>query len=414
MQHTVRTFDVVIAGGGMVGGLLAAALAQSELTVCVLERERPEPFAAGSDPDYDLRVSALSVASERMLRRIDAWQGIVARRACPFSAMSVWDGENEGRTDFHAGDIGAPALGHIVENRVIQLALLDVLDASDNVTLLCPALLQRFRRRTEGVELTLESGDTLTTRLLVGADGARSLVREASGIAMPVSPYPQHALVASIRTCLPQQSMTWQRFMPTGPQAFLPLCGNRASMVWYHDADEVGRLRALDDTAFAIAMENAFPAELGGVEQVLVRGSFPIARAHAAEYVEERIALIGDAAHVVHPLAGQGVNLGMMDAGVLAEVLIEAHRSGRDIGRKSQLRHYERWRRGENALMIRVLDGFHHAFLPRPAPFRVLRSVALDMADKVSPVKHLMMRQAMGLEGRLPDLARQGQIKRAR
>ena len=315
MEHRARTFDVVIAGGGMVGGLLAAALAQCDLAVCVLERDRPAPFAPGSDPDYDLRVSALSVASERMLRRVGAWQGIAARRACPFSDMAVWDGENEGRTDFHADVIGVPALGHIVENRVIQLALLEVLDAADNVTLLCPAQLQRFGHRPDGVALTLESGEILSTRLLVGADGARSLVREASGIAMPISHYPQHALVASIRTCLPQQSTTWQRFMPTGPQAFLPLCGNRASMVWYHDAEEVGRLRALDDNAFAIAMENAFPAELGGVEQVLARGSFPIARAHAAAYVDERIALIGDAAHVVHPLAGQGVNLGMMDAG---------------------------------------------------------------------------------------------------
>ncbi len=418
MNDSVPEFDVVVAGGGMVGGLLAAALANTELRVCVLEPSRPTAFEPGDEPDYDMRVSALSVASERMLDRVGAWPAIVARRACPFRDMAVWDGEEDGRTHFRATDIGAQALGHIVENRVIQLALLEVLDAADNVLVKCPASLEGYEQIPNGIRISLappsdgsvagESmpGETMTTRLLVGADGARSQVRRSAGIGMPSIAYPQHALVASIRTCLPQQSVTWQRFMPTGPQAFLPLCGARASMVWYHSADEVGRLRALDDNAFAMAMENAFPVELGGVEAVVARASFPISKAHAETYIADRVALIGDAAHVVHPLAGQGVNLGMMDAGVLADVLLTAHHRGRDIGSAKSLREYERWRRGENAMMIQVLDGFHHAFVPRPSPLRLARSLAMNMANTVTPIKHTLMRQAMGLGGRLPELAR--------
>ena len=212
--------------------------------------------------------------------------------------------------------------------------------------------------------------------------------------------------MATVETELPQQSITWQRFVPSGPQAFLPLAGPHASLVWYHDAAEVARLNALDETAFARETEAAFPAELGGIRRVVERASFPIARAHAARYVDERVALIGDAAHTVHPLAGQGVNLGMLDAAVLAEVLGAAAGRGRDIGSTRTLRRYERWRRGENAAMIAVLDGFHHAFGPQPPPLTALRRLALGLADRAGPVKRLVMRRAMGIDGDLPALAR--------
>ena len=177
-------------------------------------------------------------------------------------------------------------------------------------------------------------------------------------------------------------------------------------MVWYHDAEEIARLAALDDEAFARAMEAAFPEELGGIDGVLERASFPIARAHAGGYVTERVALIGDAAHTVHPLAGQGVNLGMLDAAALAEVLWEARAGGRDIGSLRTLRRYERWRRGENAAMIAALDGFHRVFGPQPLPVRALRRAALGVADRAGPLKRVLMRRAMGVEGDLPALAR--------
>ena len=450
-------FDVVVAGGGMVGSLLAAALAFGDraqavpgaaaarpLRVCVLDEDLPEPFEPGTDPSYDIRVSALSVASRRMFERVGAWRGVVARRACPYREMLVWDGEVEGdsggargagdaparrpgSTRFEAGDVGAEALGWIVENRVLRLALLERLADAPNVEIVAPARLERYREvpparggdaaergapgplgahDAGGVEVRLEGGRTVAARLLVGADGARSTVRGLAGISVERSAYEQRALVATVDTEGPQRAITWQRFLPTGPQAFLPLAGRRASMVWYHAPDEIARLAALDDAAFLDAMHAAFPAELGRLTGVAERGSFPIAKAHAATYVAPRVALIGDAAHTVHPLAGQGVNLGMLDAGALAEVVLARHARGGDVGDRATLRRYERWRRPENAAMAGVLDGFHRAFSPQPLPVRLARRVALDVAERSGPIKRLVTRRAMGVDGDLPRLAR--------
>lgn len=401
-------YDVVIVGGGMVGSMLAAALATlGTLRVAVLEHQEPQPFAPGTAPAHDIRVSALSIATQRMLEKVGAWQGILDRRACPYRQMLVWDGESDGRTHFVASDIGAPELGHIVENRVLQLALLDVIKSAESVDYRCPASLVSYQCNSGFIGCELNEGQgSITTRLLVGADGARSTVRDLAGIDMDRSPYPHHALVASVETELAQQDITWQRFQPTGPEAMLPLTGHHASLVWYHTAEEVQRLKSLSDAEFIQTLQYAFPAELGGIRAVLERSSFPIMKAHAHHYVAERLALIGDAAHTVHPLAGQGVNLGMLDAAALAQVLSEAVDAGRDPGSRRVLRRYERWRRGENALMISILDGFYHAFKPQPAMVQNVRSAALNVADRAGPLKSLVMRYAMGTAGDLPSLAR--------
>ena len=400
----------------MVGGMLAAALAHSlnpsstcpsadaVLKIAVLEPRAPAPFDSAST--HDLRVSALSLASERMLRAVGAWDGITRRRCCAFSRMQVWDGEKGGETSFYSGDLGHTHLGHIVENRVLQLALAERLEDFPNVDWLCPASLDSLATSPEHVTVTLDDSRQLTARLLVGADGANSRVRRLCNIESKKFTYPQHALVASIATTLPQQSVTWQRFLPTGPQAFLPLSGNNASMVWYHNEDEIARLMALPDKACLEAMEDAFPSELGGIATLYGRGSFPLASSHAQHYVQERVALTGDAAHTVHPLAGQGVNLGLLDAAVLAEAVRQASRAHRDIGRLTTLRRYERWRRGENQLMISALDAFYHAFKPQPAALQQLRSLAMNVADRVSPVKNLVTAHAMGIGGDLPLLAK--------
>ncbi len=443
-------FDVVVAGGGMVGGLLSAALAGragegEPLSVCVLEAARPAPFSPGSaasgaldapgtlgapeapdapstpdEPPYDIRVSALSVASQRMFEAVGAWRGVIDRRACPFRRMRAWDGEEETAgggarpgVEFDAHEIDVPLLGHIVENRVLQLALLEQLELMPHVELRCPARLTDYSvgvgvgiEASDRVSIALDSGENITAALLVGADGARSLVRRLAGIDMPRSEYEQRAMVATVSTDLPQQDITWQRFMPTGPQAMLPLCGQRASLVWYHDSDEIERLIALGDDEFIEALERDFPAELGGISAVHERASFPIARAHAASYLAERVALVGDACHTVHPLAGQGVNLGMLDAGALAETLRSAKASGTDIGSRRTLRRYERWRKGENATMASILDGFHRAFSPQPAPVRHVRAAAMNLAGRAGPARRLVTRHASGLAGDLPQLAR--------
>ena len=420
MTQEISDYDVLIVGGGMVGSMLCAALAsdaarqlvntsvskQSEpLRVGVLEHQLPESFEAGSNPAYDLRVSALSIASQYMLDCVGAWDGIVARRACVYKRLSVWDGEKTGRTDFNADDIGADHLGHIVENRVIQLALLEVLGRMRNVSVLSPARMARYQHTSNGVDVTLEDGRKLSTRLLVGADGATSVVRQQAGISIDKKQYPQHALVASIQTTLPQQNITWQRFVPTGPQAFLPLCGHHGSIVWYHNQEEIERLQALDNTQFKQCLQESFPDSLGGVDAILGRGSFPISKAHAKDYIANRVALVGDAAHTVHPLAGQGVNIGLLDAAALAQVVLQAAAKGRDIGSHPVLRRYQRWRYGDNQLMITALDSIYEVFKPRPDLIQQLRSASLNLVDQIAPVKQLAMRHAMGVSGDLPLIA---------
>ena len=410
--------DVVVVGGGMVGGLLAAALAQpiahglsaltSPLRIVVVDTSSPAAFDPGTNPAYDLRVSALSVASRRMLEAVNAWDGIASRRVCPYRDLSVWDGEASGRTDFHARDVGAAELGYIVENRVLQVSLWERLHQLPNVEVLCPASLESIENDDGGVRVRLKEGveTELRTRLVVGADGAHSSVRQQAGISMISQTYDQHALVANVTTSLPQQQITWQRFVSTGPQAMLPLCGARASLVWYHSEEQIARLRALDDTSFIEELCASFPQELGGILSVDARASFPIAKAHADAYTAHRIALAGDAAHTVHPLAGQGVNLGLLDAAALAEVLLKAQLAERDLGAPQVLARYERWRRGNNALMIQSLDSIYKVFSPQPVWLQQLRSTGLNAVNRITPLRNRLMQYAMGTEGDLPRLAR--------
>ena len=399
-----ETFDVIIAGGGMVGATLAAALGYSNLSIAVVEVAEPQPYE--ENQPNDLRVSAVSIASQRMFEAVGAWQSMLDKRACPYRRMLVWDGERGGETAFDSGDIYEPVLGHIIENRIIQLSLLETVKQHDTVSWLCPDRISGLQSGPETISVTLESGRKIQGRLLVGADGANSAVRRLSDIGIEKSPYEQHALVATIETELPQQDITWQRYVPTGPQAFLPLTGNHASMVWYHSAEEVARLKTLDDQAFITAMEQVFPDRLGKIRRLEARGSFPLIKSHANSYIADRTVLIGDASHTIHPQAGQGVNLGLMDAAKLAEVILQTHQQGRDFGRRPVLRQYERARRGYNTAMIAAMDVFYHSFRNESAPLRLARSAALDMANRITPVKMLAMKYAMGLVGDLPDLAR--------
>ena len=387
----------------MVGSMLAAAVAPSGLNVVVLESKLPAAF--DSDSPYDLRVSALSIAAENMLTVTGAWQHILEMRSAAFQRMKVWDGEAGGSTTFDSTDVGHTHLGTIVENRVIQLALHRALENSPSVSIRAPSSVADIDVASDHVRVFLDDGEVLTTKLLVGADGARSTVRQLSGIKSVTKNYPQHALVASVNTRSSQQDITWQRFVPSGPQALLPLQGPRASMVWYHSSDEIERLLALDDASFLDEMQQAFPLEADELLSVAGRASFPLVCAHAEHYVQSRLALVGDAAHSVHPLAGQGVNMGLLDAATLADSLKRAHESGRDVGSLSVLRPYERVRRGENAAMIKILDGFYEAFKPQPAVVKTVRSGLLDSAQRLQPVRKLLMQHAMGIRGDLPDLA---------
>jgi 2-octaprenyl-3-methyl-6-methoxy-1,4-benzoquinol hydroxylase len=315
--------------------------------------------------------------------------------------------ETAGDTEFCSDDINYPELGYIVENRVTQLALLDRLQTFDNIEFICPATISKINYRLgEQPELELGDGRVLSAKVLVGADGAQSRVRQAVGIGLTSWDYQQHALVIYIDTDYEQQDITWQRFVPSGPQAFLPLTGHYGSIVWYNSPDEISRLKALSPEALKQELVAAFPDCLGKVNAVLGTASFPLTRRHAQNYVKPNIALVGDAAHTINPLAGQGVNIGLLDAAALAEVLLEASKKGQDISDVTVLKRYEKMRHTENLKMMTVMDVFYSVFSNDILPVKFLRNLGLGLAERITPAKHKVMRSAMGLEGKLPKLAR--------
>ncbi len=398
-----KEFDVVIVGGGMVGAAVGCSLGGSDLKVAVVEQAIPDAFSA--DQPHDLRVSALSLASKNILESVGAWEGVLSRRSCPFRRMRVW--ETAGDTEFNSDDIKLPELGYIVENRVTQLALLDRLAAFENIELIAPATIKQINYQYSGqTQLQLADGSEIQARVLVAADGGNSRVRQAVGLGVTSWDYKQHAMVIYIETEYGQQDITWQRFVPTGPQAFLPLTGNYGSIVWYNTPDEVRRLKTLSNESLIDELTATFPDCLGKVKQVLGVASFPLKRQHAQQYVKAGVALVGDAAHMINPLAGQGVNIGLLDAAALAEVLVEANASDENIADRAVLMRYEKMRRNENLRMMTVMDVFYRVFSNEVLPLRILRNLGLGLAERILPAKNKVMRMAIGLEGNLPKLAK--------
>ncbi len=399
-----QQYDLIIIGGGMVGSTLAAGLADTDLKVALVEGCAPTAFTPSQD--YDLRVSALSPASQTILQNLGCWQGIVQRRMCPYRHMRVWETHGAGDTRFDSQDIESAALGHIVENRIVQLALWDKLEKQPNLTLFCPARPVEIHYTGQGSQVVLNDGQTLKGTLLVGADGGRSAVRKAANIGVQAEDYPQQALILSVETDYPQQNITWQHFTPSGPQAFLPLCGQRASLVWYNSPQAVKRLLRLDDESLLAALHNSFPPELGRINRLVQRGSFPLRRQHALRYSKQGVVLIGDAAHTIHPLAGQGVNIGLLDAAALVDALKQALEQKRSVADTQVLAGYERSRRQHNQSTLLAMDLIYRTFgNDRPA-LHLLRNLGLQLVQKATPVRTLAMRTAMGMISGLPALAR--------
>ena len=396
-------FDVVIIGGGMVGAAVACSLGNSSLSVAIIESALPEAFE--STQPHDLRVSALSIASKNILETIGAWSNIENKRLCPFRRMRVW--ETAGDTEFNSDAIDYPALGYIVENRITQLALIERLKEFKNIQLISPAEIKKIHYTIgEDSEIELDDQRILSAKVLVAADGGQSKVRQSVGIGVTSWDYKQHALVIYISTQYEQQDITWQRFVPSGPQAFLPLTGKFGSIVWYNTPDEVKRLKNLPYEDLKAELIAAFPDCLGEVNQVLGVASFPLKRQHAQSYAKPGVVLVGDAAHMINPLAGQGVNIGLLDAAALSEILIEATHKGEDISDISVLKRYEKLRRNENLKMMTVMDVFYQVFSNDVLPLKFIRNLGLGLAERILPAKNKVMRAAMGLEGNLPKLAR--------
>lgn len=401
---TTAQYDVVIAGGGMVGACLACALGNSSLRVAVIEGRAPEDVRP--DDEVDLRVSAVTRASQRIFASLGAWEGMAARRVSPFREMQVWDSAGPGHIHFDSADIAEATLGHIVENRVIQMALWDRMRAFDNVELICGVTVSSLAVEDDAALVGLSDGRTLTAKLVAAADGANSQVRSLAGIQVYGWSYGQKAVVATVTTELPHRETAWQRFLPDGPLAFLPLKDGRCSIVWSAAPDHADQLVQLEEQDFLAALQAAFGDTLGRMARVGPRLALPLRLQHATEYVKPRLALMGDAAHAIHPLAGQGVNLGLLDAATLAEVLLDAAAAKRDIGVYPVLRRYERWRKGDNLAMMAAMDGFKRLFGSRLPPVRWARNLGLGVTNALPAVKRLIVRHAMGLEGDLPRLAR--------
>lgn len=398
-----QDFDVIVIGGGIVGAAAACALGEAGLEVAVVEAR--SAAASEAKPGRDPRVFAVTRASEHILRSLQAWDAMPREDVFAFTDMEVWDAGGGSALHFDCAELGEPYLGHMIEPRIILSALMQRLAAISRVTLLRPVHFREIRNTKDEVIVELEDGRVLHARLVVAADGARSPVREALGIRTREHDYRQSSLVALVRTEAPHRQTAWQRFLPGGPLAFLPLEANWCSIVWTRPTAEVERLLTLDKETFHAELGAAFDFRLGEIRDSGEREAWPLQRRHAEHYVTDHAALIGDAAHAIHPLAGQGVNLGLLDAASLAQVVTEARSSGRDFGALRTLRRYERWRRGDNALMMSAMDAINILFSNASTPLQAVRVMGLGMINRAAVVRHRLMRHAMGLGGDLPALA---------
>ncbi len=401
--------DLLIVGAGMVGSALALALQHSGLEILLLDGGPLSIKPFDEQAAFEPRVSALSMASQRILERLGAWQRIEQRRASPYSDMRVWDGSGTGQIHFSAASVHAEVLGHIVENRVIQDGLLERLHDSE-VGLLANARLEQMRRSGDEWLLTLADGRTLRAPLVIAADGANSAVRRLTGCETREWDYLHHAIVTSVRCAEPHQATAWQRFTDDGPLAFLPLIRDGqqewCSIVWSTTPEQAERLMKLDDADFCAQLERAFEGRLGAVLQADPRLCVPLRQRHAKRYVAEGLALIGDAAHTIHPLAGQGVNLGFLDAAVLAEELLHAYERGERLADERVLSRFERRRMPHNLALMAAMEGFERLFQADPLPLRWLRNSGLKWVEQLPEAKALFVRQALGLSGDLPELAK--------
>lgn len=393
MSKVNKQYDVIIAGGGMVGATVATLLAQGGKQVAVIEAYETAELA--SDAQYELRVSALSRQTQRVLEQVGAWQGVESRRCAPYESMFVWDATGEGEIRFDAAELGEANLGHIVENRVVQLALQEVIAQSDLIDWYCPERLQSFTATDETIQVILHGGETLQAQLLVGADGAASRVRQQAGIALNTQDYGQQGVVAVIKTSQAHEWTAWQRFLPTGPLAFLPLGDeHHCSIVWTLPSDQADAVVNLSSDSFNQKLAQALDYRLGEVEAVSQVAAFPLKGRHAESYIAQRVALVGDAAHTIHPLAGQGVNLGIKDAAALADQLLAT--TG-DLGSVKTLRRYERARKADNHMTQKAMEGFKVLFGNDMPMWRVLRNKGLSLMNQTGFVKNQMVKHAMGI-----------------
>lgn len=391
----MNSYDIVVVGGGMVGAATAIGFAKQGLSVAVIEGVTPEAFE--SSQPMDIRVSAISQASVDLLEQLGAWNSIEQMRVCSYKRLETWE-HPECRTRFDAASLDLPRLGYIVENRLIQLGLWQQFSEYDNLDVLCPEKLD-YLEFGDINTVTLQSGVQLQAQWVIGADGANSVVRSQAGIGITAWDYRQHCMLVNVETESGQQDITWQQFLPSGPRSFLPLASlnnegkevGQGSLVWYDKPSRIKLLSSMDPEKLRHEVLSHFPAELGDIK-VLRSGSFPLTRRHAQSYSKNRCILVGDSAHTINPLAGQGVNLGFKDVATLLRLT-------KELGELTQrtVNKYELSRRGDNLLMQSGMDFFYKTFSNDIGPLKFARNAALKMAESAGPIKNQVLKYALGL-----------------
>ncbi|TBX27527.1 2-octaprenyl-3-methyl-6-methoxy-1,4-benzoquinol hydroxylase [Bowmanella sp. JS7-9] len=384
--------DVCVVGGGMVGMATAIGLVRRGFQVVVIEHQPPAPFDAAQP--CDLRVSAFSRASQQLLDQLGAWAAVQAMRTLPYKRLAVWENP-AARVEFNADELDLPELGYMVENRLVQLGLYQVASSLQQLTLLEQVAVTSLHS-DERVLLTLSDGRQIDAGWVVGADGGRSQVRELAGIGTTGWQYAQQCLAVTIKTHGEPQDITWQQFTPNGPMAFLPLYDGHGSLVWYHSAANVARLRAMTPDKLKQEIVAHFPPELVDFD-ILQVGSFPLTRLHANHYYRDNVVLLGDAAHCINPLAGQGVNLGFRDVAALLALLDEQGHPANRAALAQLFAAYEAKRRKDNLLMMSGMDGFYAAFSNDIKPLKWLRNLAFAGVAKIAPLKKQVLRYALGI-----------------
>lgn len=401
-----HSFDVVVIGAGMVGATAASLLGRAGFSVAIVEGREPQLFDA-TQP-VGLRVSAFSPGSAAVLSEAGAWRLVQRSRHCAYQRMVVEDRDESAVLEFQAPEFGLQELGTIVENELVQWSLWQALQVMAGVEIFCPDRIETLDHEQDGVRIRLHSGTVLTARLLVGADGAQSRVRELLGIRQELWEYGQSGIVSVVSTSEPNRGVAWQRFLDSGPLAFLPLSDGSSSIVWSCPDAEVKRLLALDDDAFLAELEQAVaggPGHWPGkLESLGARAAFPLTMRLSERYAGRRAVLLGDAAHVMHPLAGQGVNLGLLDAAGLVEVLIGARDRKQEIGSEKTLLKYDRWRRSEAEVMCRGVHNIRGLFIP--GELGGVRRLGMGVVARSWTAKEAFIRRATGRNRNAPALAR--------
>ncbi|MDG1166147.1 MAG: UbiH/UbiF/VisC/COQ6 family ubiquinone biosynthesis hydroxylase [Porticoccaceae bacterium] len=404
-RESSNQYDVIVVGAGMIGAAMACLLAkqsrdyQSGPLKIALVEARPAPEF--NTERFDPRVAALTEKSRQLMERCGVWDATAAKRVNPYLAMEVWDAEGTGRIQFDCHDIHQPCLGHIVENSALVEALLTEIAEAGSVDMFCPSLIADYGNTDQGISIELQDGTHLSGDLLVAADGANSAIRKHFIFETVEWDYGHQAIVTTIRTEQPNQQTAWQRFMPTGPLALLPLNNqgdqHHCSIVWSQKTELAEGLVALDDQQFCAELSRASEHCLGQVVEVEQRFSIPLRQRHAKDYVIPRVVLVGDAAHSIHPLAGQGANLGFSDIDVLAEEIARAVERDIDLGDLSVLKRYQRRRKPENLATMAAMEGFKRLFAADPPAVRLLRNMGMSTLNEISPVKNQLIKIAMGL-----------------